>query len=262
MRVLITGSNRGIGRETARHFARAGAQVAINGRDAGRLESVRAELSEAGYSVISIAGDISDPEQSATIVETAVSRLGGLDVLVNNAALAMRGRFEDLAAPVVDRILRVNVSGSVMTTVHALPALRESRGSVIFVSSLAGLWGFPLISVYSASKMALTAIAQSLRSELAGTGVHVGVLHVGVTQHDADKAILATDGAPYPLAPRPRADTQAHVARVVFGMVRRRQKRRILTPAGHALSIAARVFPRIFALLVGRASARVERIAR
>jgi short-subunit dehydrogenase len=262
LRLLITGSNRGIGRETARYFAERGARVAINGRDADRLESVRQEFASAGHDVVAIPGDISDPEQISVIVDGAVRELGGLDVLVNNAAVSMRGRFEDLVGSVVDTVIGTNVTGTIMTTVRALPHLRKSKGSVIFISSLAGLWGMPLISVYAASKMALTAIVESLRTELSGSGVHVGIAHVGITQHDGDKAILGVDGTPFPLAPRPGADTQEKVARAVYRMVHRRRNRAVLTPGGHALEFFSRYFPRIFAVMVRGATARINRIAK
>lgn len=262
LRVLITGSNRGIGRETARCLLRQGCRVVINGRDRERLAKVESELSAEGYTVGGVAGDISNPADSQRIVEEAVGFLGGLDVLINNAAVAMRGRFEELSPEVVDRVVRTNISGSVMTTVNAMPHLRRRGGSVIFVSSLAGLWGFPLISVYAASKMALTAIAQSMRTELAGSGIHVGVLHVGITQHDADKAIFAVDGADFPLAPRPGAVSQERVARAACRMIRRRRNRMVLTPAGHLLALFVRFAPRLLSIVLRRAGRRVNRIAR
>jgi len=261
-RVLITGSNRGIGRETARVFAESGAIVAINGRDTDRLEAVRAEFADEGFTVFPVAGDIADPDQVPRIVEQAVAALGGLDVLINNAALAMRGPFVDLSPGVVNRIVSTNISGTVNLTVQALPHLTETRGSVVIISSLAGLWGFPLISIYAASKMALTAIAQSMRAELAADGVHVGIVHVGLTQHDSDKAIIAADGSRYDLAARPRADTQIHVARVIHRLVQRRRARATLTIAGHVLELFSRFFPRLLGVLIRKASARVRRIAR
>jgi short-subunit dehydrogenase len=268
VRALITGSNRGIGRETARLFVQKGWSVALNGRDAGRLEAVASELTAvaretgSGATVVSIPGDVSDPVQCREIVELAVHDLGGLDVLVNNAALAMRGPFEELDPSVVDTIVRTNIAGPTNLTVAALPALKAARGSVVFVSSVAGLYGFPLVSIYAASKMALTALSQSMHAELAGSGVHVGLLHVGITSHDSDKAILSVDGSPYPLAPRPRAPGQDSVARAIYHMVRRRRRRMVLTPAGWVAAFFVQFFPRLLGAIVRRASARVHRIAK
>jgi len=261
-RVLITGSNRGIGRETARLFGLAGASVAINGRDEARLNSVCEEFAELGISVIPIPGDISDPNQAPRIVSDAVRALGGLDVLVNNAALAMRGPVSELTPGVVERIVSTNVIGTANITVAALPHIRQSHGSVVFISSLAGLWGFPLISIYGASKMALTAFAQSMHAELSGDGVHIGIVHVGLTQHDDDKRILAADGSPYPLDARPRAASQVRVARAILRLVRRRRRRVVLTPAGHILELCRRLFPRLVGAIVRKSSKRVLRIAK
>jgi len=158
--------------------------------------------------------------------------------------------------------MATNVNGAFYTTVAALPLLKETHGSVVFVSSLVGLWGMPLVSVYSASKMALTALVQNLQSELAGTGVHAGIVYVGITQHDEGKSILGVDGSAYPLAPRPRADTQEHVARVIHGMVARRRRSAVLTPAGRVLAFFARYFPRLLGLLMKGAAAKAGRLAR
>ena len=87
----------------------------------------------------------------------------------------------------------------------------EAKGSVVFISSIAGLFGLPGASIYCATKKALTGLAESMRIELAGTGVHVGVVYLGFTEHDPEKRILSKDGTPV-LPDRPAHNSQASAA--------------------------------------------------
>ena len=262
MRVLVTGSSRGIGREIARRFARAGARVAIHGRDAARLDETAKDLRSAGLDVHRVSGDVAIPEEATILVEEAARLLGGIDVVVNNAGMVMRGRFADTTPEVWDRVVRTNLLGAAYVTHAALPHVLRSRGSIVFVSSLVAIWGFPLVSAYAASKMALTAVVESLRTELTGSGVHLGVLYVGVTKNDAGKTILSADGSPMPLAERPHAMSQARVAEATYRMVERRRASRVLTPAGVALATVTRLSPALLRSLLRRSARRIDRMAR
>jgi len=262
MRVLVTGSSRGIGREIARRFARAGARVVIHGRDGVRVGETATELRAAGAEVYEVTGDVSVPGEASAIVDEAVRLLGGLDAVVNNAGMVMRGRFADTAPEVWDRVVRTNLLGAAYLTRSALPHVIRSGGSIIFISSLVAVWGFPLVSAYAASKAALTAMVESMRTELAGAGVHLGVLYVGVTQNDPGKTILSADGEPMPLAARPHAMSQARVAEAAYRMVARRRGSRVLTGAGVALLAISRLWPGLLRWLLRRSARHIDRMAR
>ncbi|MFW6289101.1 MAG: SDR family oxidoreductase [Spirochaetota bacterium] len=260
-RVLVTGSSRGIGREIASRFARAGARVVIHGRDETRLRKTASALRSQGFDVAEVVGDAADCRDASRIVEEAAALLGGLDVLVNNAGMIMRGRFADTDSQVWERVVNVNLLGTAIVTRAALSHITASRGSIVFVSSIVGLWGFPLVSAYAASKMALNAMVESMRAELAGSGVHLGVLYVGITQNDPDKRILAADGSPLALSPRPRAMTQAQVAEASYRMVVRRRRSRVLTTGGKAVAVLTRFAPGILRFALRLSARRIDRLA-
>ena len=155
----------------------------------------------------------------------------------------MRGAFEDIQPEVFQRVVQVNLLGSVYTSMAAIPFLRETRGSLIFISSIAGLRGFPMASPYSASKMALTALAESLKVELAGSGVHVGVVYVSFTENDPDKKVLSADGSETSVAPSFQV-SQTRTARGIVRSVLRRRFRTLLTPLGKLAGFIQWAMPR------------------
>lgn len=258
--VVITGSSRGIGRETARLFLEKGDRVVLNGRDAERLAQAQQELDPEGQRTLAVAGDATSTEDVGRLVSETIETWGRMDVLVCSAGLMMRGRFADLTAEVVDQVMRVNVLGVTLPIVESLPELEKTRGSILIVSSLAGLRGMPHINIYCASKMALTAVAESLWIELDGKGVHVGILHVGITENDADKQLLAADGSKIQVT-RGSHSTQADVARAVYKQVARRKRRVIMTPAGKALDWVHWLAPGLLTRIIARAQKTTGKLA-
>ncbi len=251
--VLVTGSNRGIGYNIAAVFLDHGAQVVLNGRDSERLEKAQRSLDPEGRRTLAVSGDVTNPEDVSRLVSKTVERFGGIDVLVCNAGMMMRGRFDELTPPVVDRLIRTNIVGVSLPIIEALPEIKKRKGSVEIISSLAGIRGMPHISLYCASKMALTAIAQSLWVELDSTGVHVGILYVGITENDPDKRLVGADGSPIQIeSTRPFQSTQKSVARRVFKQVARRRRKIIMTLPGKALVAVHWLMPGVLTFLMAK----------
>ena len=147
-RVIVTGSTRGIGRETARLFLEAGADVVIHGRSRDGVDDTVAAL--AGGK--GIAADLSRIEGCRQLIDKAIDHLGGLDVLVNNAAVGDGGTIAESDETLWQTTMDINLRAPFFLTRHALPALRASRGNVIMVSSVSGLMGHPGgITVYCTS---------------------------------------------------------------------------------------------------------------
>lgn len=239
---IITGSSKGIGRETARLFLRRGYRVVINGRNTTKLADTKNQLEDGSGGLLSVAGDVTKEDDARHLVRSALDRFGRIDVLINNAGISMRGRFEETEASVFRAMFETNLVGSAVVTRAALPALRESRGSLLFISSLAGLRGFPGIAAYSAAKMGLTAFSDALRLELVGSGVHVGIVYVGFTENDPDKTVYRGDGSQEAIT-RSAQSSQSDVAEAIFSAVRRRKKRAYLSVYGPLLRFAQRFFP-------------------
>jgi NAD(P)-dependent dehydrogenase (short-subunit alcohol dehydrogenase family) len=231
---LVTGSESGIGKATARALCEQGAKVILNGLHADRLRQTEEELSQQGYSVVSCLADVTDYAQCEVLIETAIQYYGRLDVLITNASISMRAYFTDLTPDVFKRVLDSNVYGSVYPLKAALRYLTESAGSVTFISSISALNGMPSGSAYCAGKAALANLAHTLRLELHDTGIHIGVVHIGFTQNDPEKRVLDALGQPVPIAYRnPRWQmTQAQVAQAILEHIRRRRQKTILSPAG------------------------------
>lgn len=174
--VLVTGASSGIGRATALRFGRAGAAVALVGRNRERLEDVRAQLQEAEVFVC----DLSTRDARKGLVDLVVKRFGRLDILVNNAGIIGSGAFEQTELTTWDQMLEINLLSVVDLTRQALPYLRQTRGSVVNVSSVAGLRAFPGIAPYAVSKAALDQLTHCLALELGPAGVRVNAVNPGV----------------------------------------------------------------------------------
>ena len=196
--VLITGASRGIGAELARQFATAGARVALTSRDGVRLAHVAGECRQRGAEVLVVTGDVGVESDCQRVIEATVAHFGRLDVLVNNAGLGASGPFADVSdMTIFEQLMRVNYLGSVWCTAHALPHLRQAHGRIVAISSLAGLTGVPKRTAYAATKHAVAGFFDSLRIELAGSGVSVTVIYPGFVLSEINTHALAPDGRPF-----------------------------------------------------------------
>lgn len=196
--VLITGASSGIGAELARQFAAAGAKVALSARDAERLSHVAAECRQLGAEALVVPGDVSVEADCARIVRTTVEHFGKLDTLVNNAGLGASGLFAQITdLSIFDTLMRVNYLGSVWCTAHALPHLTRTQGRVVAISSLTGLTGVPKRTAYAATKHAMAGFFDSLRVELADSGITVTVIYPGFVFSEINRHALSPDGRPF-----------------------------------------------------------------
>jgi len=245
--VIITGSSMGIGKVMALEMLKEGAKVVLNARNPERLKKTFEELKAAGHPVIAVAGDVSKVADCNKIVREAVAAFGKVDVLVNNAGISMEGEVTELKPEVFRKVMEVNYLGSVFPTLAALPELKKSQGSVIFMSSAAGVRGLPGYSVYSSSKMALTALAESMKIELYPDKVHVGIAYVGFTQNDPDKTIYNSDGEiiAQPVRTFIKAEPPINVAKRISNMVANRRFKQVFTPLGKLNAVVNRWAPGI-----------------
>lgn len=244
---LITGSESGIGRATARTFCQQGAAVVLNGRQAERLEATRQALAAEGFQVAACVADVTDYAACEQLVATAIAHFGRLDILITNASISMRAYFVDMRPEVFRQVLDSNVYGSVFPLKAALPHLVQARGSVTFISSISALNGMPSGSAYCAGKAALANLAHTLRLELADAGLHFGVVHIGFTQNDPDKRVLDAAGHPVPIAHRPPRwqKSQVQVAAIILRHVRRRRRRTVISALGRLILVVHSLLPRL-----------------
>ncbi len=179
---LITGANRGIGAAIARAYSLAGARVTLLVRDPVRAQSVAESM--VGEHTIVVA-DVTDREATHAACAQAATALGPVDILVNNAGFAESAPIMKSDVAMFARMLDVHLMGAVHTTHAVLPAMLErKRGHVVNIASVAGLWGAPYITAYTAAKHALVGLTRSLAAELATRGVAVHAVCPGYTDTD------------------------------------------------------------------------------
>ena len=250
--VLITGSARGIGLATARLLAGRGAKVVLSDILEDTLAQARKRLQAEGIAVTAKRADVTVPSECEALVRAALAECGRLDILINNAGVSIVSNFEEVKPEVARKLVDVNVMGCVNMTWAALPALKQSRGHVIFLSSVSGIRAIPTGSLYSASKAFLRSFAESLRLEFKPYGIHVGVICPGFTTADPSKTVMRGDGTPRPID-RPPHDTPEGVARGIARMIERRERERVLTPLGRATAWLQRFSPSLLdRILAGR----------
>ncbi|HEY1520196.1 MAG TPA: SDR family oxidoreductase [Solirubrobacteraceae bacterium] len=177
--VAITGGGRGIGRATAAALIAKGARVAIGDIDAQMAERTAAEL---GSGTIGVPLDVTDKASFTSFLDEVESRLGPLDVLVNNAGIMPVGPFIDEADPATNKLVDINVMGVIIGSKLALQRFRpRGRGHIVQLASIAGKGGFPGGAVYCATKHAVVGLTEAMRAELRGSGIEVHqVLPIGV----------------------------------------------------------------------------------
>ena len=175
-RMMITGAGSGLGREIALRWAREGWQLALGDSNPDRREETLALVREAGGDGFTQRCDVRDYSQLTAFAQACEARLGGIDVLVNNAGVASGGFFSELSLEDWDWQLSINLMGVVKGCKAFLPLLERSRGRIINIASLAALMQAPAMSNYNVAKAGVVALSESLLVELKPLGVDVHVV--------------------------------------------------------------------------------------
>lgn len=175
---LITGAGGGIGRAIAQRFAQDGVRLVLVGRTEAKLLETKSLIPDADVHII--VGDLTNPGFPKACIEAAAAHFGQLDILVNNAGLAQSQPFDEISVDEYDRIMNTNVKAPFLLTQAALPHLRNSSfATVINIASVTAHKGYPLQSVYSASKHALIGMSKSLANEVYKENIRVHVISPG-----------------------------------------------------------------------------------
>ncbi|HXY69747.1 MAG TPA: SDR family oxidoreductase [Gemmatimonadales bacterium] len=198
---LITGASSGIGRACARALAGEGAGLVLTARRRERLDALKQELESAGRHVAVYAGDAREESTAIGAVRAAVDAFGRVDVLVNNAGVGNYKNLVDTSADEYDELMDSNVRSTFLFTRHTVPVmLRQKSGTILMVSSMAGVYGFGGEAVYCMSKFAQVGFAQALDRELRGSGIKVGAICPGGVKTEFalgkgrnDKDVAASD---------------------------------------------------------------------
>jgi NAD(P)-dependent dehydrogenase (short-subunit alcohol dehydrogenase family) len=188
---IITGSSRGIGRATALLMARLGAKVVVSSRKAEACEPVAAEIAAEGGEATVIPCNVSDRGEVEALVSSTLQRWGSIDVLVCNAAAnPAYGPLAELSDAAFDKIMATNVRSNLWLCNLVIPGMAErGGGSVVIISSIAGLIASPMIGAYGMSKAADFALARTLATEWAGRNIRVNCVAPGLVKTDFARAL-------------------------------------------------------------------------
>ena len=180
---IVTGASRGIGVHIARALAARGLDLLLVARSEVELVRVASELRDGGAHVAVAAVDLAHPEAPQQILAAATTELGGVDVLVNNAAVELQRRFHGLELDEIETVLRVDLIAPIELSRLVLPQMLErGYGRIVNISSLAGHVGFPFTEAYAATKDGLTAFSRVLRNDYRTTGVSASALVLGAVR--------------------------------------------------------------------------------
>lgn len=191
-RVLVTGASRGLGFEFANRIVQAGGSVVLADILEAEVRQAAARLNEQGFIAHALVFDQGDPESVTRCAEQAAALLGGLDGLVNNAAMTHSGgkSLEQLEIDVWDQVMRVNVRGNWLMSRACLGALRASgNGSIVNLASDTPMWGAPNLLAYVASKGAIMSMTRSMARELGGDNITVNAVAPGLTLVEATEYV-------------------------------------------------------------------------
>lgn len=232
--VVITGATSGIGEACAAVFGAAGAQLVITGRNAQKLEATAAKLQAMNLTVLPLLADAGSEADNKRMAEEAIARFGRIDILINNAGISMRALFQDLDLEVFRKVMDTNFWGTVYATKFCLPAILDSKGSIIGISSINGYRGTPARTAYTASKYAMNGFFESLRTEVMKKGVHVLVVAPGFTSSNIRNTALTADGSSQGESPRDESKmmTSEEVATRILEATTRRKRDLVLTTQG------------------------------
>ena len=251
----------------------AGAHIILHGRDQEQLARTAADIADSAAppdlptaasdlrratppTIAYVTGDLTDPAAVRDLMSDVQQTIPKIDILVCNAGVSMRGAFSDCTPELLTQVVSGNLLATMYLITTALPYINPN-GSIILISSGAGLYGFPGVIPYSAAKMALSALQQGLAVELADRHIHVGKVFLTFIKNDPDKSIFDAHGNLQNIS-RPARYTQQMAARIVLRTISRRRATACLGRDIRLVNFALRYAPRLFGFFVRRSHGRLH----
>ena len=244
---IVTGASLGIGRHLALQLAEKGAWLTLAARSTEELDRVAELCRDRGGKAIAVTTDISDPSQCKALIERSIEEYGRIDTLINNAGIGMHARFEKLPDfSLMEKIMCVNYWGSVYCTHYSLPHLRETKGRIVAVISSGGKFVMPGSSGYCASKHAMVGFFDTLRMELAETGISVTASYPEWVATGISARALEADGKPGGIiAVQEQGAMSPDVCARLILKAASERKRDTLSPRQKMGLVLAPLFPRL-----------------
>lgn len=246
---VVTGASSGIGRALVERLLQEGAQVAACGRN---FQKLTAALGPSTEKLLLFEADVSDAAQCEAFITKTVETFGGIDVLINNAGISMRALFADVSLDVLRELMDINFWGAVYCSRFALPHILARKGVIAGISSIAGYRGLPARAGYSASKAALQAFLEVLRTELLYTGATALWISPGFTSSNIRAVARNAEGKSQgetPLAEDKLMSAETCAAHIL-NAIEKRKRNLILTAQGKLTVWVNKLFPSLADRLV------------
>jgi short-subunit dehydrogenase len=241
--VVITGGTDGIGKALVAAFLQKGARVATCARTAEKLTDLENEVSE--KTLFTMVADVSKEADCKNFIETTIQKFNGIDILINNAGISMRGMFQETSLETLRRVMDINFWGTVYCTKFALDSILKNKGTIVGMSSVAGYRGLPGRSGYSASKFAVNGWLEALRTELLETRVNVMWVCPGFTKSNIRNAALNKDAKPQGESPlkEDKLMSAEECAQHIIKAIAKRKRTLVLTFRGKETVYMNKFFP-------------------
>lgn len=253
--VWITGASSGLGREMALEFARHGASVAVTARRMDLLEQLVTEIESSGGKAKAIFCDVMNVKSMEDCVKQIIAHFGKLDIAIANAGGGVVGKIEDLTEADWHRQLNLNVTSLALTVKYSLPHLRQTKGRVVLLGSIAGFVPNPMVGAYGASKAAVHNIGETLQVELLGSGVSCTTIHPGFI--DSNIARIDNEGNFHPARQDPRPANlmwpTGKAAKVMVKAIAKRKKVYVFTGHGKMAVFLGKFFPSLMRRIASKA---------
>ena len=246
--VIITGASSGIGLACAYAFYNEGAKLVLAARSEEIIKELADEFNTNGkIRAIAVKTDVAIESDCKYLIEKAIESFGKIDILINNAGVSMRANFSDVNLNVLRRLMDINFWGTVYCTKYAYSSIIVNKGSIVGISSVAGIHGMPCRTGYSASKYAVHGFLEAIRIELLNKGVHVMTVVPGFVSTNVRKVALVADGSAQGESPRDEnkmMPPEELAKRIIRGI--KKNKRQLATSyEGKYTPIATIFFPKL-----------------
>lgn len=246
--VVITGASSGIGRALGELALKRGAKLAVCGRNEKNLTDAFGN----NANILCVKADVSKEADCEAFIAAVLNKWGRIDVLINNAGISMRAMFEHADLKVIRELMDINFWGTVYCTKFALTSIRQNKGVIVGVSSIAGYRGLPARTGYSASKHAMQGFLEALRTELLHTGAHVMWVSPGFTASNIRNVARSADGSAQgetPLNEGKLMSAEACAAIILNG-IEKRKRTIVMTLQGKLAVWVNKLFPKLADKLV------------
>lgn len=247
-RIILTGATSGIGWSLACGLIGAGARVVVDGRRSERLDRLRLALGNCRH-LVCVPGDLCEATHREELLNTALTRFGGIDILINNAGIGAMGAFDEADSVRLRQLFELNFFAAVELTRLAIPHLKRGHAPAICnISSVLGYRGVPLKSEYCATKFALRGWSESLRVELRSAGIDVLTVSPSTTKSEFFQSLVGMKKQQW--QPNLGAQSADRVAKSTMRALRQGRRESILSLGGKALVWFGRNCPQLTDLVL------------